>query len=138
MYNVNGGATFYGPVYYFIPSIANGASGLTDDEVIEFATTMASQDAACPVAAVCNMSGHPINQVTNNVAYPVTSTIASGTAALLNTPSGTTAIKTGSCATTISVAAAGVSSTDNIQADFNTPPLSVAGFGGGSSGLLTI
>jgi hypothetical protein len=138
MYNVNGGATFYGPVFYFIPSSANGTSGLTDDEVIEFATTMASQDTACPVAAVCNMSGHPIRQVINNVAYPVTSTVASGTAALLNTPSGTMAINTGSCATTISVAAAGVLSTDNIQADFNTSPLSVVGFGGGSTGLLTI
>ena len=138
-YNVNGGDTFFGPVYYFIPSSANNAAtGLTDDEVIEFASSMASQDTACPQGSVCNISGHPIYQITNNVAYSVASTVASGTAALLNTPSGTTAINTGSCATTISVAATGVLSTDNIQADFNTSPLSVVGFGGGSSGLLTI
>ena len=100
---------------------------------------MASQDTARPVAAICNISGHPIRQVINNVAYPVTSTVASGTTtALEQLPSGTMAINTGSCATTISVAAAGVLSTDNIQADFNTSPLSVVGFGGGSTGLLTI
>ena len=137
-YNVNGGATLYGPVFYFIPSIANSASGLTDDEVIEFATAMASQDTACPVSAVCNISGHPIYQVTNNSAYPVTSTIASGTAALLNTPSGTKPIPSGSCAATVSVSAPGVLSTDNIQVDFQDPPLSVIGFGSGSDGLLTI
>jgi len=47
--------TIYGPVLYVIP---NGT--LSDNEVIDFATSMASTDSACPVGTICNIAGHPV------------------------------------------------------------------------------
>jgi hypothetical protein len=47
--------TTYGPVLYVIP-----AGTLSDNEVLEFAGTMASVDSACPVGSICNMPGHPV------------------------------------------------------------------------------
>jgi hypothetical protein len=50
-----GAVTLYGPVLYIIP---NGT--LSDNEVIDFATSMASTDIACPVGTICNVAGHPV------------------------------------------------------------------------------
>jgi hypothetical protein len=47
---------FYGPVLYFLPQ-----SLMTDNEVIEFATTMNSLDSSCLTGSVCNVSGHPLS-----------------------------------------------------------------------------
>ena len=47
--------TVYGPVLYIIPS-----GMLSDNEVLEFASTMTSVDSACPVGSICNMPGHPL------------------------------------------------------------------------------
>jgi hypothetical protein len=47
--------TVYGPVLYIIPS-----GTLSDNEVLEFASTMTSVDSACPVGSICNMPGHPL------------------------------------------------------------------------------
>ena len=47
--------TVYGPVLYIIPR-----GTLSDNEVLEFASTMASVDSACPVGSICNMPGHPL------------------------------------------------------------------------------
>jgi hypothetical protein len=45
----------YGPILYVIPS-----GTLSDNEVIDFATSMASTDSACPVGTICNVAGHPV------------------------------------------------------------------------------
>ena len=47
--------TTYGPVLYIVPS-----GTISDDEALEFASTMASVDSACPVGSICNMPGHPL------------------------------------------------------------------------------
>jgi hypothetical protein len=64
-----------------------------------------------------------------------TQTIASGTVAATN---GSTAISSGTCQTTVTQAASGVLSTDNIQLDFNSSPLGITGFIPATSGILTI
>jgi len=50
--------TAYGPVLYIIPG-----GSISDDEVLEFASTMASVDSACPVGSICNMPGHPLANI---------------------------------------------------------------------------
>lgn len=62
-----------------------------------------------------------------------TNTIASGTAAL-----GTSAIGSGAAATTVTVAATGVLTTDTVMADFNADPTGVTGYTPSASGMLTI
>lgn len=62
-----------------------------------------------------------------------TQTIANGTAAL-----GTSAISSGTCASVVTSTAAGVATTDNIQADFNADPTSTTGYSASSNGMLTI
>jgi hypothetical protein len=47
--------TAYGPVLYVVPS-----GTISDDEALEFASTMTSVDSACPVGSICNMPGHPL------------------------------------------------------------------------------
>jgi hypothetical protein len=47
--------TVYGPVMYVIP-----ADTLSDNEVIEFASTMNSVDPNCRVGQICNVAGHPL------------------------------------------------------------------------------
>jgi hypothetical protein len=47
--------TLYGPVLYIIPS-----GTLSDNEVLELASTMNSLDTACAVGSVCNVAGHPV------------------------------------------------------------------------------
>jgi len=47
--------TAYGPVLYIVPS-----GTISDDDALEFASTMASVDSACPVGSICNMPGHPL------------------------------------------------------------------------------
>jgi hypothetical protein len=62
-----------------------------------------------------------------------TVTIANGTATL-----GTSAIGSGACATTVTVAGTGIATTDDIIADFNASPLGVIGYTASASGMLTI
>jgi hypothetical protein len=62
-----------------------------------------------------------------------TTTIASGTATL-----GTSLIASGAKASTVTVSATGVLTTDNIIADFNADPTGVVGFQPSASGMLTI
>lgn len=47
--------TAYGPVLYFIPQ-----GTASDNEVLEFASSSASVDSACPAGTVCNVAGHPL------------------------------------------------------------------------------
>jgi hypothetical protein len=60
-----------------------------------------------------------------------TQTIASGTAAL-----GTSAIASNTCASAVTVTAAGVQTTDNLMADFNSDPTAITGYVPGA--MLTI
>jgi hypothetical protein len=46
--------TLYGPTLYIIPS-----STLSDNEVLEFASSMNSVDSSCQVGQICNVAGHP-------------------------------------------------------------------------------
>ena len=62
-----------------------------------------------------------------------TRTIANGTSAL-----GTSAISSGACASTVTTAASGVATTDNIQADFNADPTGTTGYSPSTAGMLTI
>jgi hypothetical protein len=47
--------TLYGPTLYIIP-----ARTLSDNEVLEFASSMNSVDSSCEVGQICNVAGHPI------------------------------------------------------------------------------
>jgi hypothetical protein len=47
--------TLYGPVLYVVP---NGT--LSDNEIVDFASSMATTDVACPVGTICNVAGHPV------------------------------------------------------------------------------
>src|SRR5208337_2507314 len=47
--------TLYGPTLYIIP-----AGTISDNEVLEFASSMNSMDSACPVGSICNVAGHPL------------------------------------------------------------------------------
>jgi hypothetical protein len=47
--------TLYGPVLYVVPK-----GTLSDNEIVDFATSMATTDIACPVGTICNVAGHPV------------------------------------------------------------------------------
>jgi hypothetical protein len=47
--------TLYGPTLYYIP-----AWTISDNEVLEFASTMNSVDPSCQVGQICNIAGHPL------------------------------------------------------------------------------
>jgi hypothetical protein len=47
--------TLFGPTLYIIPA---GTS--SDNEVLEFASTMNSVDSTCPIGSTCNVAGHPL------------------------------------------------------------------------------
>jgi hypothetical protein len=47
--------SLYGPVLYIIPS-----GTLSDNEVLEFASSMNSVDSSCGVGQICNVAGHPV------------------------------------------------------------------------------
>lgn len=70
---------------------------------------------------------------TLSAAGGLTSTIASGTAAL-----GTSAISSGACASAVTVSAANVATTDVISASFNGDPTGVVGYEPATAGMLTI
>jgi hypothetical protein len=67
----------------------------------------------------------------SNTGQTYTQTIASGNAVL-----GTSAIASGSCATTVTVSATGVAAGDKINADFNVSPTSISGYGVSGSGAV--
>jgi hypothetical protein len=54
-FGVGSPITVYGPVLYIIP-----AGTVSDNEALEFASTMASVDSSCPVGSICNAPGHPL------------------------------------------------------------------------------
>jgi len=58
---------------------------------------------------------------------------ASGTAVL-----GTSAISSGTCASVVTVAATGVTTTSNLMADFNADPTAVTGYSPSANGMLSI
>ena len=65
---------------------------------------------------------------------PYVGRVASGTVSL-----GTAAIASGACATAVTATATGALTTDTIQADFNSDPSAIAGYGvSGSGAVLTI
>jgi len=47
--------TLFGPSLYIIP-----AGTISDNEVLEFITTMSSVDSSCPQGFSCNLFGHPV------------------------------------------------------------------------------
>jgi hypothetical protein len=47
--------TLYGPTLYVIP-----AGTLSDNEVLEFVSSMNSVDSSCQVGQICNVAGHPL------------------------------------------------------------------------------
>ena len=47
--------TLYGPTLYIIP-----AGTLSDNEVLEFVSSMNSVDPGCQVGQICNVEGHPV------------------------------------------------------------------------------
>ena len=47
--------TLYGPTLYIIP-----AGTLSDNEVLEFASSMNSVDPSCQVGQICSVAGHPL------------------------------------------------------------------------------
>lgn len=47
--------TLYGPTLYVVPS-----GTLSDNEVLEFASSMNSVDSSCQVGQICNVAGHPL------------------------------------------------------------------------------
>jgi hypothetical protein len=47
--------TLYGPTLYIIP-----AGTLSDNEVLEFASSMNSVDPSCQAGQICNVAGHPV------------------------------------------------------------------------------
>jgi hypothetical protein len=47
--------TIYGPVLYIIP-----AGTISDNEVLEFVSSMNSVDTNCPAGSVCTIQGHPL------------------------------------------------------------------------------
>ncbi len=54
-FNSGAGPTLYGPTMYYI-----SARTLSDNEVLEFASSMNSVDPRCQVGQICNVSGHPV------------------------------------------------------------------------------
>jgi len=55
LYNNTGTPTLYGPVLFVIPD-----GTLSDNEVLEFASSMNSADPSCQVGQICNVAGHPL------------------------------------------------------------------------------
>ena len=47
--------TAYGPVFYLIP-----AGTISDNEVLEFVSSMNSVDSNCQAGQICNVAGHPL------------------------------------------------------------------------------
>jgi len=95
--------------------------------------TFCASNLACTVSALWNFTTNPT--INGN---SVTQTIANGTAALLNTPTGSTAITSGACASTVTVSASGVVTTDSIVYTPNVDPQGVTGYSASASGSLYI
>jgi hypothetical protein len=55
VYNNSITPTLYGPTLYIIP-----AGTISDNEVLEFASSMNSVDPGCRVGQICNVAGHPV------------------------------------------------------------------------------
>jgi hypothetical protein len=92
-------------------------------------TAFGSLATATPGAGVLTAIG-----VALSGAGGITSTIASGTAAL-----GTSAISSGACATVVTVAATNVATTDTVMFGYNSDPTAVTGYGASATGaVLTI
>ncbi len=47
--------TLYGPTSFYITS-----GTMSDNEVLEFVSTMGSVDSACAPGSICNVAGHPL------------------------------------------------------------------------------
>lgn len=86
---------------------------------------------------VCNNTANSVSPGSMTLSWIVmqpSSTVASGTATL-----GTSAIASGSCASVVTVAASGVSSTETLAIGFQGDPTSIAGYGTSATGaVLTV
>jgi hypothetical protein len=118
---------------YFTNFIASGAGGVTVTTSGTFVggttptTLVVTQGVGCSITSL-STSYYP---VCSNAASGTTLTIARGSQAL-----GTSAITNGTCATVVTTAATGVTTADNIMADFNADPTSTLGYEPGA--MLTI
>jgi hypothetical protein len=145
-------ATFAFPFVLYIPASA----GLSDHEIMEIARTYVSTSPNAPVGTISAatepntdfaMAGagdpyyarftHTLTQNQNftlqNLSGPLTVTIASGTASL-----GTSSISSATCATAVTVAGAGIATTDAITFNFNGDPTGITGYAPSASGTLYI
>jgi hypothetical protein len=95
------------------------------------ATALAALPIQCGGSTVA--TGIAASGNANCTASPGTLTIASGSTAM-----GTSLINSGACASAVTVAAAGVLTTDVISATFNGDPTAVTGFVPSTGGMLTI
>ena len=84
---------------------------------------------------VCNntLSSVTPGAITLNWRVGAITVIAAG-----QTPLGTSAIASATCATVVTVAGSGILTTDNILADFNNDPTSTVGYQPSTGGMLTI
>jgi hypothetical protein len=97
---------------------------LTNATGLPISTGISGLGTGVATAAAANLSA----------AGGITSTIASGTAAL-----GTSAITSGACATVVTVAATNVATTDTVMFGYNSDPTAVTGYGASATGaVLTI
>ena len=96
-------------------------------------TGLAGTGTVTSIATNAPLGGGPITTTGTLTCTTCTVTIANGTSAL-----GTSAISSGACASTVTTAASGVATTDDIIADFNASPLSTTGYSASASGMLTI
>lgn len=88
--------------------------------------------AASSTDVICFASAHAVESSLNNGSFfPMTQTIASGTAAMA-----TGAITSGSCASAVTGTATGAATTDTIQYTPNADPTGVTGYGASGTGAV--
>jgi hypothetical protein len=98
-------------------------TGLTGTPITPSISNVTGMGANVPAALLLSLSANG----------GLSSTIASGTAAL-----GTSAIASGACATTVTAAATNTATTDVVLASFNGDPTAVTGYIPTTSGMLTV
>lgn len=107
-----------------LPWAALTGSPSTTQVPVQSLTTTGTSGPATLASGVLNIPQYAVGS---------TNTICSGTI-----PLGTSAIASGTAATTITQTCTGLASTDNIMLDFNGSPLGTVGYQPSTSGMLTI
>jgi hypothetical protein len=90
--------TLYGPSLYIIP-----AGKLSDNEVLEFASTMNSIDSRCQVGQICNVGGHQVVASSYGTLANCSSTVAP--AKCDSAPAGSLVLRAGSTSVTVNTTA---------------------------------